>query len=80
MLVEHPNRGELTPEELESLKQLQTVIDQVISDGKVSKYEMDLISRAISADGKILVEEVELVRLCIREKIRKGLLTYDWYN
>jgi hypothetical protein len=80
MLVENPNRGELTPEELESLKQLQTVIDQVISDGKVSKYEMDLISRAISADGKILVEEVELVRLCIREKIRKGLLTYDWYN
>ena len=80
MLVENPNRGELTPEELESLKQLQTVIDQVISDGKVSKYEMDLISRAINADGKILVEEVELVRLCIREKIRKGLLTYDWYN
>jgi len=80
MLVERPNQGELTPEELESLKQLQTVIDQVIADGKVSKYEMDLISRTISADGKILVEEVELIRKCVREKISKGLLTYDWYN
>ena len=80
MLIEHPNHQELTTEELQSLKQLHMVIDRAVSDGRISKYEMELIDRTMRADGKILVEEVTMVRQLIREKLDSGLLTRDWDN
>ena len=78
MLVERPNHKELTPDELQSLKKLHSVIDQAIADGKISKYEMDLIDRTIHSDNHILVEEIALVRELIQDKISSGLLSYDW--
>ncbi len=78
MLIERPNHQELTADELQSLKKLHAVIDQAIADGKISKYEMDLIDRTINGDGKILVEEVALVRQMIRDKLDSGLLAYDY--
>lgn len=80
MLVEHPNRKELTPNELQSLQKLQAVIARAIADGRISKYEMEVIDRTIHADGKVLVEEVTLVRQLIRDKIDSGLLTQEWDN
>ena len=35
MLIERLNHKELTPDELQSLKKLHSVIDQAIADGKV---------------------------------------------
>lgn len=78
MLIEHPNRKELTAEELQSLQKLQAVIDRVAADGKISKYEMDLVDRAIKNDGKVLVEEIAMMRQMIRDKIDSGLLVYEW--
>jgi hypothetical protein len=78
MLIERPNHKELTPEELQSLKKLHSIIDQAIADGKISKYEMELIDRTIHADGSILVEEIALVRELIQDKLDIGLLSYDW--
>ena len=78
MLVERPNHKELTPDELQSLKKLHSVIDQAIADGKISKYEMEIIERTIHADSTILVEEVTLVRELIKDKLDSGLLVYDW--
>jgi len=80
MLVEHPNRKELTPNELQSLQKLQAVIDRAIADSRISKYEMEVIDRTIHADGKVLVEEVTLVRQLIRDKLDSGLLTQEWDN
>jgi len=80
MLIEHPNHKELTPEELQSLKQLHTVIDRAIADGKVSKYEMELIDRTMRADGKVLVEEVTMIRQLLQEQFDSGLLVRDWNN
>ncbi|BBC25069.1 hypothetical protein [Pseudanabaena sp. ABRG5-3] len=80
MLVEHPNRKELTSNELQSLQKLQAVIDRAIADGRISKYEMEVIDRTIRGDGKVLVEEVTLVRQLIRDKIDSGLLTQEWDN
>ncbi|MBD2186667.1 hypothetical protein H6F41_00740 [Pseudanabaena sp. FACHB-723] len=78
MLIEHPNRKELTAEELQSLQKLQAVIDRVAADGKISKYEMELVDRAIKNDGKVLVEEITMMRQMIRDKINSGLLIYEW--
>ncbi len=78
MLIERPNHKELTPYELQSLKKLHSVIDQAIADGKISKYEMELIDRTIHADNSILIEELALVRELIKDKLDSGLLSYDW--
>lgn len=80
MLIERPNHKELTPDEMQSLQKLRSVIDRAIADGRVSKYEMDLIERTINSDNKILVEEVTMVRQLIRDKIDSGLLTQEWDN
>jgi hypothetical protein len=78
MLIERPNHKELTPDEIQSLQKLRVVIDQAIADGRVSKYEMDLIERTIKSDNKVLVEEVVMVRQLIRDKLDSGLLTQEW--
>jgi len=80
MLIERPNHHELTPEELQRLKKLQSIIDRAIADGKISKCEMELINRTIYGDGKVLVEEVAMVRQFIQDKLDSGLLAYDWDN
>jgi len=80
MLIERPNHHELTPEELQRLKKLQSIIDRAIADGKISKCEMELINRTIYGDGKVLVEEVAMVRQLIQDKLDSGLLAYDWDN
>ncbi len=78
MLIERPNHQELTPEELQRVKKLQSIIDLAIADGKISKYEMELINRTVYGEGKVLVEEVALVRQLIQDKLDSGLLAYDW--
>jgi hypothetical protein len=78
MIIEHPNRQELTTDELQNLQKLQAVIDRVVADGKISKYEMELVDRAIKNDGKVLVEEITMMRQMIRDKINNGLLVYEW--
>ena len=80
MLVEHPNRQELTNDELLSLKNLQSVISLATADGRISKYDLELINRTIQSDGKVLVEEVHMVRQLIHDKLDNGLLSYDWNN
>jgi hypothetical protein len=80
MLVEHPNHKELTTEELQSLQKLHAVIDRAIADGRISKYEMEQIDRSIYADGKVLVEEITMVRQLVKDKINDGSLVYDWNN
>jgi len=80
MLVEHPNQHELTDDDLLSLKHLQSVINVATADGRISKYDLELINRTIQADGKVLVEEVHMVRQLVHDKLDNGLLSYDWNN
>lgn len=78
MQVEHPNARELTPEELQGLEKLKTVIEQVTADGRLSEDELQRIKAVINADHKVLFEELELVRTMIQEKMRAGELSMDW--
>jgi hypothetical protein len=78
MLIERPNHKELTSEELQGLQQLKAVIDRVVADGKISQYDKELIDHMINADGKVLVEELTLVRQLIRDKLDSGLISSEW--
>jgi len=78
MLIDRPNQKALTDEDLESLSKLKALIDNVIADGKVSKDDIEMINCAIYSNGKVLIEEVTLLRQMVRDKIDCGLLIYEY--
>lgn len=78
MEISHPNQQELTPEEQQELEKLRTIIDKASADGIITLGERERIATVIRADGKILREELELVRTLINEKVAKGELTLDY--
>lgn len=78
MEISHPNRAELTPEEQQELEKLRELVERVSADGVLTKAERDRISAAIHADKKVTVEELNLVRTLLREKVDSGELTMDY--
>lgn len=78
MEISHPNQQELTPEEEQELEKLRAVIEKATEDGIITKGERERVAAAMRADGKILREELELVRTLINEKVAKGELTLDY--
>jgi hypothetical protein len=79
MKVSRPHAKELTPEELQQLERLKTVIKNAIADGKISRKELDDIQAAMFADKKVLVEELEIYSKLIQEKLSNGELQMDYY-
>ena len=79
MEISIPKGQEPTPEELKELEKLKVIIEKAIEDGKLTEPEFDRIKAAISADNKVSVEELELVRTLIYDKIESGELirVYD---
>jgi uncharacterized membrane protein YebE (DUF533 family) len=78
MEISRPNAKPSSPEELKDLKQLKALIERAVSDGVLSKDEMESIKMAIRADGKITSEELNLCQQLIWRKIYSGELEYDW--
>ncbi len=78
MEISHPNRAELTPEEQQELEKFRELVERVAADGVLTRAERDQISAAIHADKKVTVEELNLVRTLLREKIESGELTMDY--
>lgn len=58
MNIERPNAKELTPEEVQHLEKLRTVVKTALTDGTLSEYEIDHIKSLIWADGKVTYEEL----------------------
>lgn len=52
-------------------------IDRAVADGKISKQEIEDIQRAVLADGTVTVQELELYRKLVTDKITVGKLEYD---
>lgn len=77
MEISHPNR-ELTTEEQRELEKLRKVIERASADGVITKSERDQITAAMASDGKVMYEELNLVRTLIHEKVSKGELTLDY--
>ncbi|MEG4116571.1 hypothetical protein QUA43_03625 [Microcoleus sp. N9_B4] len=78
MLVSRSSDKQPTPEETRQLEKLQVKIERAVADGKISKHEMEDIKRAIWADGKVTVEELELYRTFVTDRIVSGDVEYEF--
>ena len=78
MKISRPNDKEPTPEELQELEKLKTMIEGAIEDGKLTGAEFDSIRDAMRADKKVTWEELQLVRKLIDDKIESGELERIW--
>ncbi|MEG3904028.1 MULTISPECIES: hypothetical protein [unclassified Microcoleus] len=78
MLVSRSTAKQATPEETRQLQKLQVQIERAVANGKISKQEMEDIRRAICADGKVTVEELELYRMLVTDRIVSGDVEYEF--
>ncbi|AFZ08439.1 hypothetical protein Osc7112_4111 [Oscillatoria nigro-viridis PCC 7112] len=78
MLVSRSSDKQPTPEETRQLEKLQVQIERAVADGKISKQEMEDINRAIWADGKVTVEELEMYRMLVTDRIVSGDVEYEF--
>ncbi|MEG4215689.1 hypothetical protein QUA27_09205 [Microcoleus sp. Pol14C6] len=78
MLVSRSSDKQPTTEETRQLEKLQVQIERAVADGKISKQEMEDIKRTIWADGKVSVEELELYRIFVTDRIVAGELEYEF--
>jgi hypothetical protein len=78
MKMERPNPQSLSPEELQDLEKLRTLLEQAIADGYVTADELNAARARMSADGKVLFEEIELLQQLVWDKIQSGAIEYSW--
>ncbi len=78
MEISRPKDQEPTPEELQELEKLKAIIERATEDGKLTELEFSRIKDAIGADKKVTVEEIQLVRKLIYDKIDSGELEKVW--
>lgn len=80
MEIERPKQQPLTEEDLQQLETLEELIRKCAADGIITRDELDAIKVQIAANGKVMVEELDLVRQFIREKLRKGELVIEYFG
>jgi hypothetical protein len=78
MQVEHCSNEELSLEEIEQLDKLRRIIETAVSDGKLSHYQLEHIKSIAFANKKLLLEELQLYRKLILDKIDQRELEYEW--
>ncbi|MEG3985482.1 hypothetical protein QUA08_32590 [Microcoleus sp. T3B2] len=78
MLVSRSTDKQPTLEETRQLEKLQAQIERAVANGKISKQEMEDIKRTIWADGKVTVEELELYRILVTDRIVSGEVEYEF--
>lgn len=80
MEVERPKQQPFTEEDLQQLETLEELIRKYTADGVITRDELDALKVQIAANGKVMVEELDLVRQFIREKVRKGELVIEYFG
>lgn len=78
MKITRPNDHDLTPEEVQELDKLKTLINRVVADGKVFGEEFESIQQKMAEDGKVSRQELDLLRTLVLEQIQKGELQQMW--
>jgi uncharacterized membrane protein YebE (DUF533 family) len=61
-----------TTQELQDLDTLKALINQALSDGKITRQELHEIHAFILADGKISDEEAVMMSSMIMAKVKTG--------
>lgn len=78
MEVEHFSTEELSPEEIKQLEELKRIIEAAISDGRLTRSELEHIKNIAFANKKILPEGIKLYSKLVLDKIDRGELEYGW--
>ncbi len=78
MEISHPNRPELTVEELKELDKLRSAIERASADGVINKGEREQIMAILGANGKVTFEELELLRTLLNDKVADGEIVLDY--
>jgi len=61
----------------EHLSRLRSLVERVMSDGKISQDEADELRAALMADGQITLDEMEVIRAVMREQLGDGHLEFE---
>ncbi|WP_088892438.1 hypothetical protein [Leptolyngbya ohadii] len=80
MEIERPNSSPLTEDDLQHLEKLEALLGKSIADGVITRQELNAIKVQIAANGKVMIEELDLVRKFIREKIANGELAINFFS
>ncbi|GAB4378605.1 MAG: hypothetical protein Kow00121_30940 [Elainellaceae cyanobacterium] len=80
MEIERSNKKVLTEEDLQHLEKLEEILKKAVDDGVLTRDELNAIKVQIAANGKVMIEELDLVRQLIRSKVSKGELTIDFFS
>lgn len=78
MKIERSNQQELTPEEQAHLDKLRKMVEDALTDGKISGAEIQSIRALIHADKKVTVEELNTINDTVREVLGGAEMEYDW--
>ena len=57
---------ELSPEEIEHLEKLKSVVEKALENGKFSNAQMERINSIIWADGKVTYDELHTINETIK--------------
>ncbi len=80
MEIERLNNPPLTEDDLQHLEKLEALLEKAIADGIVTRQELNAIKVQIASNGKVMIEELDLVRKLIREKVANGELVIDFFG
>ncbi len=80
MEIERQTQQPLSDEDLQQLETLKDLLKRSVADGVITTTELDAIKVQITADGKVLFEEVELARQFIRAKVKAGECVVDFFD
>ncbi|MEM9007471.1 MAG: hypothetical protein AAGE59_28595 [Cyanobacteria bacterium P01_F01_bin.86] len=76
MTTESTNSPQIAPDDPESLAKLRSLVERVMADGKISPEEADEIRDALIEDGQITLDEIEVIRTVMREKLGDAPLKF----
>jgi hypothetical protein len=80
MEIERQTQQPLSDEDLQQLEMLKDLLKRSVADGVITTTELDAIKVQITADGKVLFEEVELARQFIRAKVKADECVVDFFD
>ena len=80
MEIERQTQQPLSDEDLQQLETLKDLLKRSVADGVITTTELDAIKVQITADGKVLFEEVELAYQFIRAKVKAGECVVDFFD
>jgi len=80
MEIERPNQPPLSEQDLQDLEKLAEILKVSVADGVLTRAELDVIKVQIAANGKVMIEELDLVRQFVRDKVSKGELVVEFFG